>query len=107
MEIYKRNEQKVTFLLDKIVNSVKAAYESVGKEFTKEDQVDLMLHFDRTRLNTWCVADLGKLIPSVEDIQDRVEKYLMKRNHEVAKSYILYRQERNRKRNTIFIKHFV
>ena len=37
---------------------------------------------------------------NIEDIQDEVEDSLMKLGfHDVAKSYILYRNERNRKRN--------
>lgn len=100
MEIYKRNGQKVAFSVDKIINSVKAAYESVGKEFTQNDYIDLISHFSIHNLNEWCVKELGLLIPSVEDIQDRVEKYLMRRSHKIAKSYILYREKHSESRLT-------
>ena len=41
MEIYKRNGQKVLFKVDKIINSIKAAYESVGETFNEVDQNEL------------------------------------------------------------------
>ena len=101
MEIYKRNSQKVLFDKTKIVHSVMAAYKSVGEDFDIAEDAALNEHFSLKNLNDWCVKELGILIPSVEDIQDRVEKYLMKTNPKVAKAYILYREQR---KQTRFIK---
>ena len=101
MEIYKRNGQKVLFDKTKIVHSVMAAYKSVGEDFDIAEDAALNEHFSLKNLNDWCVEELGILIPSVEDIQDRVEKYLMKTNPKVAKAYILYREQR---KQTRFIK---
>ena len=101
MEIYKRNGQKVLFDKTKIVHSVMAAYKSVGEDFDIAEDTALNEHFSLKNLNDWCVKELGILIPSVEDIQDRVEKYLMKTNPKVAKAYILYREQR---KQTRFIK---
>ena len=101
MEIYKRNGQKVLFDKTKIVHSVMAAYKSVGEDFDIAENTALNEHFSLKNLNDWCVKELGILIPSVEDIQDRVEKYLMKTNPKVAKAYILYREQR---KQTRFIK---
>ena len=101
MEIYKRNGQKVLFDKTKIVHSVMAAYKSVGEDFDIAEDTVLNEHFNLKNLNDWCVKELGILIPSVEDIQDRVEKYLMKTNPKVAKAYILYREQR---KQTRFIK---
>ena len=101
MEIYKRNGQKVLFDKTKIVHSVMAAYKSVGEDFDIAEDAALNEHFSLKNLNDWCVKELGILIPSVEDIQDRVEKYLMKTNPKVAKAYILYREQR---KQTRFIK---
>ena len=101
MEIYKRNGQKVLFDKTKIVHSVMAAYKSVGEDFSIAEDAALNEHFSLKNLNDWCVEELGTLIPSVEDIQDRVEKYLMKANPKVAKAYILYREQR---KQTRFIK---
>ena len=101
MEIYKRNGQKVLFDKTKIVHSVMAAYKSVDEDFDIAEDTALNEHFSLKNLNDWCVKELGILIPSVEDIQDRVEKYLMKTNPKVAKAYILYREQR---KQTRFIK---
>ena len=98
MEIYKRNGQKVLFDKTKIVHSVMAAYKSVGEDFDIKEDAALNEHFSLKNLNDWCVKELGILIPSVEDIQDRVEKYLMKTNPKVAKAYILYREQRKQTR---------
>ena len=46
MEIYKRNGQKVLFKVDKIINSIKAAYESVGEPFNEENKIQLLSHFN-------------------------------------------------------------
>ena len=98
MEIYKRNGQKVLFDKTKIVHSVMAAYKSVGEDFDIKEDATLNEHFSLKNLNDWCAEELGILIPSVEDIQDRVEKYLMKTNPKVAKAYILYREQRKQTR---------
>ena len=98
MEIYKRNGQKVLFDENKIINSVRAAYESVGETFHENDRVDLLSFFTPQKIQTWCVEELGYLIPNVENIQDRVERILMNRNPKVAKAYILYREQRKQAR---------
>ena len=98
MEIYKRNGQKVLFDENKIINSVRAAYESVGETFNENDRVDLLSFFTPQKIQTWCVEELGYLIPNVENIQDRVERILMNRNPKVAKAYILYREQRKQAR---------
>lgn len=100
MEIYKRNGQKVLFDESKIINSVKAAYESVGETFHEEDKVHLLSYFNTQSFQKWCVEELGVFIPNVEDIQDRVEILLMNMNPKVAKAYILYREQRKQTRLT-------
>ena len=98
MEIYKRNGQKVLFKVDKIINSIKAAYESVGETFNEEDRIYFLTHFNSSNYQDWYVKELGILIPSVENIQDKVEKLLMKKNPKVAKAYILYRDNHKQAR---------
>lgn len=98
MEIYKRNGQKALFDENKIINSVRAAYESVGETFHENDRVNLLSFFTPQKIQTWCVEELGYLIPNVENIQDRVERILMNRNPKVAKAYILYREQRKQAR---------
>lgn len=89
MYVIKRDGSKVLFNSDKIVNAINKAmmstYGSVYETDTAEEIADLI-----SQLNT----DL-----SVEQIQDLVENYLMKSEYpEVAKQYILYRDERSKKR---------
>ena len=98
MEIYKRNGQKALFDIHHIYDSVIAAYQSVGEKYTKNEEQQILEQFCVEALNEWCVTELGKLIPSVEDIQDKVEKYLMKTNPKVAKAYILYREQKKQAR---------
>ena len=98
MEIYKRNGQKALFDIHHIYDSVIAAYQSVGEKYTKNVEQQILEQFCVEALNEWCVTELGKLIPSVEDIQDKVEKYLMQTNPKVAKAYILYREQKKQAR---------
>ena len=100
MEIYKRNGQKVLFDESKIINSVRAAYESVGETFHEEDRVQLLSYFNTRNFQNWCIEEVGILIPNVEDIQDRVEMLLMNMSPKVAKAYILYREQRKQARLT-------
>ena len=100
MEIYKRNGQKALFDIHHIYDSVIAAYQSVEEKYTKNVEQQILEQFCVEALNEWCVTELGKLIPSVEDIQDKVEKYLMQTNPKVAKAYILYREQKKQARLT-------
>ena len=86
--IKKRDGTIVDFVQDKITNAVYKAMESQGlvdpkAAKTVSDIVNFMLE-DKFG---------GYTMPSVEQIQDIVEMVLMKQGyHEVAKSYILYRE---------------
>jgi anaerobic ribonucleoside-triphosphate reductase len=85
--IKKRDGNIADFVQDKITNAVYKAMESHGltdngAATTVSDIVTFMLEEKFG----------GYTIPSVEQIQDIVEMVLMKRGyHEIAKSYILYR----------------
>ena len=80
-EIYKRNGIKVIFDRNKIINSVKAAYESVGETFNEDTKEHLLYCFNNRNINKWCIEGLGVLIPSVEDIQNKVENVLIGLNY--------------------------
>lgn len=86
--IKKRDGNIADFVQDKITNAVYKAMESHGltdngAATTVSDIVTFMLEEKFG----------GYTIPSVEQIQDIVEMVLMKRGyHDVAKSYILYRE---------------
>ena len=88
--ITKRDGQQVRFSLDKIMNAIIKAFQSV------EEPVDL--------------STLNKIIThldihdgiTVEDIQNQVEVALMKEGHyKVAKSFMLYRQKHTEDRETM------
>lgn len=100
MYIYKRGGQKVLFDKQKIIDSVMSAYKSVKEDFGSSEFTSLSRHFNTYDINEWCVSELGKMIPNVEDIQDRVEKWLMAKNPKVAKAYILYREKHSESRLT-------
>ena len=92
--VTKRDGRLVPFTQDRITNAIyRAAVAVGGRDKTTaqnlSDQVVALL--DAT------YADLK--VPTVEDIQDVVEKVLIETSHaKVAKAYILYRDERNRRR---------
>jgi ribonucleoside-triphosphate reductase (formate) len=86
--IKKRDGTVVDFAQDKITNAIHKAMKSQGiDDFSQAKTVSDIVTF---------VMDEkfgGFTVPSVEQIQDMAELVLMKRGyHEVAKSYILYRE---------------
>lgn len=92
-QILKRDGRKAPFEIDKIANAIfRAAQASGGQDFEMArglaEQVVKMLE-----------ADAEDRIPTVEQIQDTVEKVLIESGHaRTAKKYILYRNERTRAR---------
>lgn len=88
--ITKRDGTKVLFSLDKIMNAVIKAFESV-KEPTDLGVISKILSH----------LDIHKDI-KVEDIQNQVEVALMQEGHfAVAKSFMLYRQKHTEDRETV------
>ena len=102
--IMKRDGRKVQFDISKIENAISRAMNAVGdREFKIAKKLALCVEeeIDKT------FSD-GKM-PTVEEIQDIVERVLMKKGHDdVAKAYILYRNKRNQVRelNTNLMKTF-
>ena len=92
--VIKRSGAIVPFNQDRIANAIYRAVVAVGgrdKEKTNElaEQVVKILHEKFSDSN----------IPHIEDIQDIVEKVLIKNGHsKVAKEYILYRDEASKRR---------
>lgn len=89
MHVIKRDGTRVLFNPDKIVRAINkamvSAYGSVYESDTAEEIADL-------------IGSRGTDM-TVEQIQDLVEGYLMKSEYpEVAKSYILYRDQRSKER---------
>ena len=89
MKVYKRNGTEQDFCLDKIINAIKKANNAVSDDGKLTDE-----QFDKV------VATVEKFLEpfdtvKVEDIQDLVEKALMKHNrYEIAKAYILFRDKK-------------
>ncbi|HEX7540811.1 MAG TPA: ATP cone domain-containing protein [Anaerolineales bacterium] len=92
--VTKRDGRVVPFTQERITNAIYRAAVAVGGRDKKTAQM----------LSDQVVSLLDNVnvpdkIPSVEEIQDIVEKVLIENGHaKVAKAYILYRDERNRSR---------
>lgn len=96
MEIRKRDGRLVTFNEEKIVDAILKAFKSVDgeiSEYAKEKAINIASYV------RGYYEDI-EYIPDVEEVQDLVEKGLMAtKRKDVAKAYILYRDERNKVRN--------
>src|SRR3989344_479224 len=89
MRIRKRDGRIVEFVPEKITNAIFKAAEAVGGH-------DKKISEELTRkVTTILEYQFGpKEIPTVEEVQDIVEKVLIKNGHaKTAKAYILYRQQ--------------
>lgn len=94
--IRKRDGQLVAYDNYKIANAIYKAAEAVGGhdfgvalELAREVEQDISSRFHPNS------------IPAVEEIQDLVEKVLIEQGHaQVAKAFILYREQRRRARGT-------
>ncbi len=91
--IVKRDGREVPFELEKIADAVyKAAQATGGRDYEMAKEVARAVE---EYLESACHAEH----PSVEEVQDAVEKVLVERGHaRTAKEYILYRAERTRVR---------
>ena len=88
--ITKRDGSQDQFSLDKIMNAVTKAFQSVNEEVNLSIISKVLSHLDVHEGIT------------VEDIQNQVEEALMREGfYKVAKSFMLYRQRHNEDRETI------
>ena len=101
--IIKRDGRLATYDISKIENAISKSMNAVGeKEFKTAHKLALIVEEELSKQYD------GKT-PTVEQIQDVVEKVLMKKGHQdVAKAYILYRDKRSKVRemNTALMKTF-
>ncbi|SET67322.1 ribonucleoside-triphosphate reductase class III catalytic subunit [Natronincola peptidivorans] len=88
IKVQKRNGEIVNFDSNKIKNAIFAAAQSVGGK-------DEMTATKLTKIVVDIISETYRAgIPSVEDIQDIVEKVLIEEGHaKTAKSYIIYRKK--------------
>jgi len=95
-EIFKRNHKKKRFKIEKIKEAVLKAMKSV-KEGGEGDAEKISKQVCDVLLER--KEKIPYYVPNVEEIQDLVEKTLMKSEFlEVAKAYILYRNIQTKKR---------
>ncbi len=92
-EILKRDGRKTEFKRDKIASAIFAAARATGG--SNFDTAEELSHKVEQYLDNHMTGE----IPTVEEVQDVVEKILMETGHaRTAKKYILYRNERTRTR---------
>lgn len=93
--VVKRNGSTVPFTPDRISNAIYRAAVAVGgrdRQTSKDLAAQVVEQLKETTL--------PGMNPTIEQIQDLVEKVLIENGHaRVAKAYILYRDERARQRN--------
>ncbi len=92
-KVVKRDGRVVDFSVNKIADAIFKAAESIGgNDRARSEQLAGMVLQKLER-------DFSKKIPTVENIQDAVEKVLIEQGHaRTAKAYIIYRHHKNEER---------
>ncbi|MFQ7472831.1 MAG: ribonucleoside triphosphate reductase [Anaerovoracaceae bacterium] len=94
-QIIKRDGKIVDFDIKKIAGAMKKAFEA-----TETDYTDNIIDFLALKVSADFLPKIKDGYVAVEDIQDSVESVLSKGGYDVvAKSYILYRKQREKLRN--------
>lgn len=94
-QIIKRDGKIVDFDINKIAGAMKKAFEA-----TETDYTDNIIDFLALKVSADFLPKIKDGYVAVEDIQDSVESVLSKGGYDVvAKSYILYRKQREKLRN--------
>ena len=99
-QVRKRTGQLVAFDKSKIANAIFKAAQSVGGEDRQlaEEIAEVVVMFLEKQYRP-------NEIPTIEEIQDMVEKVLIETGHaKTAKAYILYRERRARIRETVKVR---
>lgn len=93
--IVKRDGRRKKFSITKIQNAITAAFNESGENFTDET-IDTLVDAVVEKLNA-----SGAKTTKVEDVQNEIETAIMTAGFtKTAKHFILYREERNRVRDT-------
>ena len=94
-KVRKREGKVVNFDINKIDEAIKKAFESVNRKYD-----DNVIDFLALKVTADFEPKLKDNIIAVEEIQDSVERVLIKADYaDVAKSYILYRKLHEKMRN--------
>ena len=97
-QIIKRDSSTAPFVLEKITNAIEKAMSAVGNGDRKNAEIISMQVYEGL-LNR--KEEDPDYTPTVEQVQDMVEDKLMGSTfHDVAKAYILYRNEQARRRQS-------
>lgn len=99
-QVKKRGGEQVTFDQAKIASAIFKAAQSVGGEDRQlsEELADVVVMFLERQYGP-------NGVPTIEEIQDMVEKVLIETGHaKTAKAYILYRERRSRIRQTMQVR---
>ena len=94
-KVKKRDGRIVNFEIGKIATAIEKAFNSVNKNYTLE-----ILNLIALRASADFEKKINNDIVNIEDIQDSVEVALIEAGYaDVAKSYILYRKQREKVRD--------
>ncbi len=94
-QIIKRDGKIVDFDISKIANAMKLAFEATGTDYTEN-----IIDFLALKVSADFLPKIKDGLVAVEDVQDSVESVLIQGGYDsVAKSYILYRKQREKLRN--------
>ncbi|MDI3546550.1 MAG: hypothetical protein PWR10_202 [Halanaerobiales bacterium] len=95
-KVQKRDGREVPFDQTKIENAVYQATRAVGRE-----DINISKEITREVLSYLNIFFKDKGVPTVEQIQDLVEKILIEKGYaDIAKAYILYREQHAKLRDT-------
>src|SRR5665647_1735413 len=99
-KVKRRDGEVVLFDRTRIEKAIESACDATGE--TNKDFIPKITDEVIDDLIAACGEDTDVHIPSVETIQNFVEKHLMRESrYEIAKAYILYREKQNEKREEI------
>ena len=94
MQILKRDETLTTFDCTKVIIAIESAMEDtvLGIDYELSKIIARKIE---------SIINVSTTVKNVEEIQDKIEEFLMKSDRtDVAKNYILYRNERNKNRSS-------
>ncbi|MBE6646247.1 MAG: ribonucleoside triphosphate reductase [Ruminococcaceae bacterium] len=93
--VQKRDGKIVEFSISKISDAIKKAFEAEKKDYNQD-----VIDFLALKVTADFSSKIKDGVVAVEDIQDSVESVLVQAGYaDIAKSYILYRRQREKLRN--------
>ncbi|MGN1315795.1 MAG: ribonucleoside triphosphate reductase [Acutalibacteraceae bacterium] len=94
-QVIKRDGKIADFNIEKISSAIKQAFEACNKQYN-----DNIIDFLALKVTANFEPKISNNLIAVEDVQDSVESVLVQAGYaDVAKSYILYRKQREKIRN--------